>query len=127
MQMIQLILSVQLIDPMGTFGNGRYGKSIGAMLQLVLVVCWCNWYKSCTGGTIGIFCAVFAMVAELVQLVVQHWYTDRRQTRSNRSRANFLDATATPSPSMITMMAMMTILMTLMTAMVTISNPTLSR
>ena len=34
MQMIQLILSVQLIGPMGTFGNGRYGKSIGANVTI---------------------------------------------------------------------------------------------
>ena len=73
MQMIQLILSVQLIGSMGTFGNGRYGKSIGAnvtigvgcmLVQLVQKLHWrYNWHFLCS----------IAMV-ELVKLVVQNWY-----------------------------------------------------
>ena len=57
MQMIQLILSVQLIGPMGTFGNDRYGKSIGAnvtigvgcmLVQFVLKLHWrYNWHFLC--------------------------------------------------------------------------------
>ena len=72
MQMIQLILSVQLIGPMGTFGNGRYGKNIGAnvtigvgcmLVQLVQKLHWrYNWHWLCS----------IAMV-QLVKLVVQHW------------------------------------------------------
>ena len=73
MQMIQLILSVQLIGPMGTFGNGRYGKSIGANVTIG-VGCMLVQFVLKLHRRYNLLCN-FAMVLcyNWLNLVVQHW------------------------------------------------------